>query len=98
MQKYETAVEFLEDDDFETQSLPDLSEVFDAGGLLSVKLKNYFPREGQKEMAKAVQDAFARVGAGADEHDRAEGGRHCELRVMRYELWVERCLVRYVLF
>ena len=60
MQKYETAVEFLEDDDFETQSLPDLSEVFDAGGLLSVKLKNYFPREGQKEMAKAVQDAFAR--------------------------------------
>ena len=59
MQKYETAVEFLEDDDFETQSLPDLSEVFDAGGLLSAKLKNYFPREGQKEMAKAVQDAFA---------------------------------------
>ena len=51
-----------------------------------------YPAEG------SVQDAFARVGAGADEHDRAEGGRHCEFRVMRYELWVERCLVRYILF
>ena len=59
MQKYETAVEFLEDDDFDAQALPDLNEVFDAGGLLSIKLKNYFPREGQKEMAKAVQNAFA---------------------------------------
>ena len=31
MQKYETAVEFLEDDDFETQSLPDLSDFQGAG-------------------------------------------------------------------
>ena len=57
MDKYETAVEFLENE-VESKPTYDLDKIFDDGGILSKKLKNYFPRAGQKNMARAVADAF----------------------------------------